>query len=141
MIDEEIKIVRHTWMNVAKEDGPDIGELFYSHLFERYPNLKLIFKHSTPSYSRWFVTMMNCLVNKLNDPNVIHDARSLGKKYAENGIKDEHYEYMREAFFWALRKKLGDQWNPTVMVSWIWFYSTISFIMKGGSSEKTSHAS
>lgn len=141
MIDQEIKIVRHTWMDVAKKDGPDIGELFYSRLFENSPALKIIFKHSTPSYSRWFVNMMNCLVNKLDDTNVIHDARTLGKKYAENGIRDEHYDCIKEAFFWALKKKLGEKWTPAVMVSWIWFYSTISFIMKGGGSEKTIPAS
>src|SRR4051812_26971049 len=105
MIDQEIQIVQHTWLNVAKKDEPNIGTLFYSRLFENSPPLRVIFKSDASMHGRKFVSMMNYLVEKLDNASLIHEVRSLGKKYAEYGIRSEHYDSIKEALFWALRKK------------------------------------
>ncbi len=136
MIDQEIQIVQNTWYDVTKNEDPKIGVLFYTRLFEEAPRLKIIFKNDITIHGKRFESMMNYLVNKLNNSNVIHEARSLGRKYAEYGITTEHYDHIKEALFWALRTKLREKWTPDVMVSWIWFYSTLSCIMKDAGREK-----
>ena len=136
MIDDEIQIVQHTWLDIAKHEGPSIGVLFYTKLFEQSPPIKLVLRNDASSHGKKFVSMMNYLIEKLDTSNVIHEARSLGRKYADYGLRTEHYDSIKEALFWALRNKLGDKWTPNVMVSWIWFYSTISCIMKDAGRER-----
>ncbi len=136
MIDQEILIVQHTWLDVAKKEGPNFGELFYTRLFELSPQLEMHLKTDLASYSKKLISVLDYLIEKLDNISVIHEARVLGKKYAHYGIKPEDYGSIKEAFFWALKKKLADKWTPTVMVSWIWFYSTLSCIMKDAGTEK-----
>lgn len=136
MIDQEILIVQHTWLDVAKKEGPNFGELFYTKLFELSPQLKMHLKTDLACYSKKLISVLDYLIEKLDNVSVIHEARVLGKKYAHYGIKQEDYANIKEAFFWALKNKLADKWTPTVMVSWIWFYSTLSCIMKDAGAEK-----
>lgn len=130
MVDEEIQIVQHTWLDVAKKEEPHFGILFYTKLFEQSPHLKMHLKDDVTSYSKKLISVLDYLIEKLDSASVIHEARVLGKKYAAYGIKTEDYASIKEAFFWALRNKLGEKWTPAVMVSWVWFYSTLSCIMK-----------
>lgn len=137
MIDQEIQIVQQTWFNLAKENDSEIGELFYTRLFENDPHLRNLFRNSISAHGRRFVSMMNYLIIKLDNTSVIHQARSLGRKYAEYGIQNKDYDYIKEALFWTLKKKLGERWTPDVMVSWIWFFSTIGLLMKDAGAENT----
>ncbi len=135
MIDQEIRIIQDTWSVALKNEDPNIGELFYTRLFENSPQLRTLFNNDVATHSKRFVSMMNYMVNKLEDANLIHEARSVGKKYAEYNVQYEYYECMKEALFWSLRKKLEDRWTPNVMVSWIWFLSILSYIMQDGGRE------
>ncbi len=135
MVDQEIQIVQHTWLDVAKKEEPNFGELFYTKLFEQSPQFKTIIHEDPIVNSKQLISTLDYLIEKLDRSCFIEEARSLGKKCAEYGIRNEDYDLIKSAFFWALKTKLQEKWTPTVMVAWIWFYSTISFIMKDASRE------
>jgi hemoglobin-like flavoprotein len=138
MIDQEIRIVQDTWSIVRKKEDPSIGVLFYTRLFENSPQLKALFNNDVEIYGERFESMMNYVIDQLNDTNLIPNTRTYMQQYSEYYIQFEHYECMKEALFWSLRKKLEDRWNPNVMVSWIWFLSILGYMMKQGGRETAS---
>ena len=133
MIEQEIQIVQSTWQDIQKNTDPRFGSLFYNRLYEEAPNIRNCFDGESRDESGNFINHLGNLISELHQSQFIHDARVLGKKYYQSGLQKEHYENIRHALFWALRSKLGEKWTPNVMVSWIWFYSTISCIMMDGS--------
>jgi hemoglobin-like flavoprotein len=130
MIDQEINIVRQTWTKLMAEQGSHLAEEFYSRLFENCPHLKETFKDAPEAQVKEFLDNMNHILNQLDHPCMIREMQMLGIKFASYGIKYEDYECIKKALFHALKVKLADQWTPSVMVSWVWFYSTVSHIMK-----------
>jgi len=130
MIEQEINIVRQTWSKLTAEEGNNVAEEFYNRLFENCPHLKDVFKNDFETLGKEFLDNMNHIVTQLDNPSMIREMQMLGIKYASYGIRYEDYECIKKALFHALKIKLADQWTPTVMVSWVWFYSTVSHIMK-----------
>ena len=135
MVDQEIQIVQHTWLDVAKKEEPHFAELFYTKLFEQSPQFKSIIEQDANFNSKQLISILDYLIEKLDKSCFIEEARTLGKKCAAYGIRNEDYDLIKQAFFLALKTKLKEKWTPTVMVSWIWFYSTISYLMKDASRE------
>ena len=130
MIDQEINIVRQTWNRLAAEQGDSVAEEFYNRLFENCPHLKDVFKKDFEIRGKEFIENMDHIITQLDNKCMVREMQMLGIKYASYGIRYEDYECIKKALFHALKSKLADQWTPTVMVSWIWFYSTVSHIMK-----------
>jgi hemoglobin-like flavoprotein len=130
MVEDEIKIIKETWQDIAKRPGADIEMLLYNRLFEHVPALPPSFQHDLRGHCKKFIVMHNYIINKLDNANFIHDVRSLGKKYSNDGIREEHFEQIKQALLWALKNKLKDEWTPSVMVSWVWYFSMLDCILK-----------
>jgi hemoglobin-like flavoprotein len=130
MIEQEINIVRQTWKNLITEQGESLATEFYAQLFICCPHLTDVFKDDFATKGKDFIDNMNYIISQLDNPCMIREMQILGIKYASYGIRYEDYECMKKALFHSLKVKLAEQWTPTVMVSWVWFYSTVSHIMK-----------
>jgi hemoglobin-like flavoprotein len=130
MIEEEIKIIKESWEDVAKRPGEDINILLYQRLADYAPALPCSYQNDLRGNCRRIIIMHNYLINKLDNANFIHDVRSMGKKYSEEGITPGDLEQIKKAIFWALQKKLQDKWTPSVMVSWVWYFSILESIIK-----------
>jgi hemoglobin-like flavoprotein len=130
MIDQEINIVRQTWTKLTTEQGESLAEEFYTQLFNNCPHLTEVFKKDFATQGKDFLDNMNYILTQLDNPCMVREMQMLGIKYASYGIRHEDYECLKKALFHALKIKLAEQWTPTVMVSWVWFYSTVSHIMK-----------
>ena len=136
MIDQEIQIIRETWRDVSQVRGTDIGLLFYNKLFENVTHLPHIFQNDLREQSRKFISMMNYIINKLDDASFIQDVRAMGKKYTAYGIEEGHFTQIKDAMFWVLQTKLGERWTPHVMVSWVWCFSMLGYFISEQSRQR-----
>ncbi len=130
MIDEEIDIIRKTWNKLETEDSESLAREFYSKLFESCGHLQEVFKEDPQTLGKDFLDNIRYIILQLDNPCMVREMQMLGIKYASYGIRYEDYECIKKALFHAIKTQLGDQWTPRVMVSWVWFYSTVSHIMK-----------
>jgi len=130
MVDKEIYIVRDTWTAATHNSTPGIEKLFYQKLFESSPELKLVFTEDAEANGVKFITMMNTIINRLDDVRKIHEMRNVGKNYTSGILRNQDYTAMKDSLFWALKTKLGDRWTVQVMISWIWFFSVLSYLMR-----------
>jgi len=141
MIDEEINIVRQTWSKLTTENSNSVADEFYKNLFNNCPHLTNTFKNDVNNHGKEFIENMNFILLQLDNKHMIREMQMLGIKYASYGIRYEDYECIKKALFQTLKSKLAELWTPSVMVSWVWFYSTVSHIMKYSGNQRTAQAS
>lgn len=141
MIDEEINIVRQTWSKLTAEKASSVADEFYVNLFQNCPHLAGTLKNDAHEHGKEFIENMNFILFHLDSKHMIREMQMLGIKYASYGIRYEDYECIKKALFHTLKSKLAELWTPTVMVSWVWFFSTVSHIMKYAGNQRTAQAS
>jgi hemoglobin-like flavoprotein len=76
------------------------------------------------------VDMLTIIVSRLgSSPSVIEDIKALAQRHVSYGVRTEHYQYVKTALLWTLKKGLGDDWNQKIEEAWTACYDMISGIM------------
>jgi hemoglobin-like flavoprotein len=130
MTPEQVAMVKDSWAKVVpiKETAAD---LFYNKLFELDPAVKPLFKSDLDEQKRKLVSMLNSVVNGLdNIAALIPVAQDLGKRHVPYGVKAEHYDTVGAALLWTLDAGLGDAFTPPVKEAWTTAYTTLAGVMK-----------
>lgn len=132
MTNEQIKLVQDSFRQV----GPiaeTAAQLFYARLFERDPDLELLFKGNLTEQGRKLMQMLGVAVNSLNRmEQLLPVVRSLGTRHSTYGVRDKDYDTVGEALLWTLRKGLGDAFTPDVEAAWTNVYATLASEMQAG---------
>src|SRR6185436_8055304 len=88
----EKQLVRRTFAQVAPM-AEAVAELFYGRLFEMDPTTRLMFRGDMKEQYRKLMQMFTVAVNSLDRlPEILPALRELGRKHAEYGLRDEHYD-------------------------------------------------
>jgi hemoglobin-like flavoprotein len=76
------------------------------------------------------------VVHNLPQPEKILPAvRTLGRRHAGYGVKDEHYTTVGAALLWTLAHGLGDGFTPEVKTAWTAAYTLLANEMQSASAE------
>ena len=54
----------------------------------------------------------------------------LGRRHADYGVKDGHYDSVGVALLWTLEQGLGKAWTPEAAAAWKEIYGLLSSIMR-----------
>lgn len=129
MTDRQIQLIEETWDYVIL-NTEKAGELFYTRLFERYPEVRPLFKSSMDEQSRKLIALITFAVNKLrNLDTIVADVQALGKRHVAYGVDASHYQMVGECLLWTLEQGLAEQWNEEVKQAWTALYVTLAEIM------------
>jgi hemoglobin-like flavoprotein len=77
-------------------------------------------------------TAVGCL-GRINE--IVPTVQDLGRRHSSYGVRDAHYEAVREALLWTLEQGLDTDWTPEVRDAWAAAYSTLSNVMKDAANE------
>jgi len=125
-----IQLVQHSWTQVTPI-ATQAAEIFYERLFALDPGLQPLFTGDMQAQGAKLMQMIGVAVNKLDDCATLLPAlRHLGKRHAEYGVKDHHYETVAAALLATLARGLGDDFTPSVKHAWIEVYGVISSTMR-----------
>lgn len=128
----EIELIRTSWA-AAQSDVDRFIRLFYEHLFEADPVLRVLFKSDPAPQCRALAGALQSLVDGLTKPVAqVAPLRRLGARHVHYGAKDKHYLSVGTALRGALAKILGDRFTADVEDAWIVFYATVTSIMRSG---------
>jgi hemoglobin-like flavoprotein len=130
MTTEQIHIIHETFRLIAPM--PDaVATAFYGRLFELDPALRPMFPTSLVDQGRKLMQVLGAAVAMLNRPEqLVPVLQSLGKRHADYGVRDEHYDTVGEALLWTLQQGLGPVFTPEVQAAWASLYHTIATTMK-----------
>ena len=135
MTPEEIKMVKASWAKVVPISD-QAAELFYSRLFEVYPEVKPLFKtDDMKEQGRKLMAMIGTAVNGLDNLEPLLGAvKDLGKRHVDYGVKDEDYDKVAECLIWTLNQGLGDEFTDELEAAWVKTYTAVADVMKDGAS-------
>jgi hemoglobin-like flavoprotein len=59
----------------------------------------------------------------------------LGRRHAQFGVTDAHYDTVGAALLWTLEQELGSAWTPEVKVAWSCAFALLADVMRGAAGE------
>jgi len=111
--------------------APQAAELFYANLFALDPSLQKLFKSDMVAQGEQLMKMIGQAVGLLDKPQtLIPVLQSLGRRHADYGVRDEHYDTVGTALLSTLEQGTGVAFTPEVREAWIDVYGVVSKTMK-----------
>lgn len=115
------------------ERSPLLTRRFYEILFERYPQVRLLFGASTAKQEEMLTRALVAVLDRIEDGKWLTETlEALGAKHVDYGVTDEMYEWVGDALLAALAEAAGEAWTPRVQVAWTAAYGAIANLMMSG---------
>ena len=125
-----IHLVQRSWAQVTPI-ATQAADIFYERLFALDPGLQPLFTGDMKTQGAKLMQMIGVAVNKLDDcASLLPALRQLGKRHADYGVKDHHYETVAAALLATLARGLGEDFTPSVKHAWIEVYGVIATTMR-----------
>jgi hemoglobin-like flavoprotein len=111
--------------------APQAAELFYANLFALDPTLQRLFKSDMVAQGEKLMKMIGMAVGMLGQPQtLIPVLQHLGRRHADYGVRDEHYDTVGTALLATLQQGTGVAFTPEVRAAWIDVYGVVANTMK-----------
>lgn len=132
---QRVLLVQTSWRE-AWPIADEVGRVFYDKLFELDPSLRPLFRGDLPTQQAKFMSMLNKLVQHLNNREELAQLTALGKRHIGYGVKVQDHQTLGTALIWALGQCLGERFTPEVRSAWVETYSELSQMMVEARTEK-----
>jgi len=111
--------------------APQAAELFYANLFALDPSLQKLFKSDMVAQGEQLMKMIGAAVGLLGQPQTLMPVlQKLGRRHADYGVRDEHYDTVGAALLATLQQGTGVAFTPEVREAWVEVYGVVSATMK-----------
>jgi len=130
--------VKETWRKGAPR-ADAAARLFYDRLFEIDPTTQPLFKTiDLADQRRKLIQALTMVVQGLDHlETLVPMIADLGRRHAQFGVTDAHYDTVGAALLWTLEQGLGSAWTPEVKVAWSCAYALLADVMRGAAGEPT----
>jgi hemoglobin-like flavoprotein len=137
LIERRKQAVRSSWRAVRIGLKDQATNIFYTHLFEKYPSVRPLFKDDMDVQSKKLFQAVCLVVDGVDNlDTLIPILHALGKAHAGFGTVRAHYEAVTECFLWMLNSILAQTPNiAEVTDAWEWALTLIGGIMADGGDE------
>ena len=136
MSPEQKALVKETWWKVAPM-ADAAARLIYDRLFEMDPTTRPLFKTiDLADQRRKLIQAVTMVVQGLDHlETLVPMIADLGRRHAQFGVTDDHYDTVGAALLWTLEQGLGSAWTPEVKVGWSCAYALLADVMRGAAGE------
>ena len=133
---EQKALVKQTWQKVAPI-ADTAARLFYNRLFEIDATTRPLFNASNlVEQRRKLIQALTIVVNGLDHLEVlVPNLQSLGRRHAQYGVTDGHYDTVGAALLWTLEQGLGSDWSLEVKAAWSEAYVLLADVMREAARE------
>jgi hemoglobin-like flavoprotein len=124
-------LVQSTWALVVPI-ADTATAMFYDRLFEIDPGSRALFENTDMADQRLkLLQVLSVAIAGLDDLDRLTPiVEELGRRHANYGVRDEHYDSVGTALLWTLQKGLGAAWNPETAAAWTEVYGVLSGVMR-----------
>jgi len=118
----------------------DVAELFYDRLFELDPSLRQMFHGDMAQQRKKLMQVLTAAVKGLDRlDQLVPVVQDLGRRHADYGVLDRHYDTVGEALLWALSVSLGWQFTREVESAWAAVYGLLATAMKNAAAAQPNY--
>lgn len=131
-----VKVLEESFALVAPR-GDALVARFYERLFQKYPQVKPLFKGTTPKkQQKKLLAALVLVVENLRRPDTLVKAlHAMGERHLAYGAEAGHYDAVNETLLAVLAEFAGDAWTPKVKKAWTGALNTIKAVMLEGASQ------
>ena len=128
-----VSVLESSFKLVASQ-GEKLVARFYERLFQKYPAVKPLFKHSSmKAQKKKLLASLVLVIQNLRHPDKLTQAlQGLGARHVAYGAQPAHYDAVGENLLAVLEEFAGSAWTPPVKQAWIDAYGAIKTIMLAG---------
>jgi len=139
MSPEQKTLVKETWRKVAPM-ADTAARPFYDRLFEIDATTRPLFKSTNlAEQRRKLIQALTLVVRGLDHlEDFVSIFADMGRRHAQYGVMDGHYDTVGAALLWTLEQGLGLEWTPEVKTAWSDAYALLADVMRGAAGEPTS---
>jgi hemoglobin-like flavoprotein len=111
--------------------------LFYENLFRRDPSLRPMFRGDMAQQGAKLMQMIAVAVNRLGNPEaLVPMLEQLGRRHADYGVTDAHYDTVGAALIDTLAAGLGASFTDDVRIAWSEVYGFIADTMRKAAADQ-----
>ncbi len=130
MTPKQVMLVQESWNDVLPI-AEQAAVLFYNRLFELDPATRPLFKGDIVEQGQKLMAMLGTVVNGLSAiEELLPAVRDLGRRHADYGVTDGHYDTVGKALLWTLGQGLGTRFTSDVESAWASAYGVLAATMK-----------
>ena len=139
MSPEQKALIKESWLKVAPM-ADAAARLFYDRLFEIDATTRPLFKTTDlVEQRRKLIQALTMVVQGLDHLEaLVPTIAGLGRRHAQFGVTDAHYDTVGAALLWTLEQGLGSGWTPEVKVAWSGAYAHLADVMRTAAGELAS---
>jgi hemoglobin-like flavoprotein len=139
MSPEHKALVKKTWRKVAPM-ADAAARLFYDRLFEIDATTRPLFMATDLAEQRGkLIQALTLVVQGLDHLEaLVPTIADLGRRHAQFGVTDAHYDAVGAALLWTLEQGLGSGWTPEVKVAWTDAYALLADVMRAAAGDPAS---
>jgi hemoglobin-like flavoprotein len=139
MSPEQKALVKETWRKVTPV-ADTAARLFYDRLFDIDVTTRPLFKTTNPvEQRRKLIHAVTMVVQGLDHVEaLVPTLAAMGRRHAQYGVTDAHYDTVGAALLWTLEQGLGSRWTPEVRVAWSDAYALLADVMRAAAGEPAS---
>jgi hemoglobin-like flavoprotein len=132
MSPEQKAIVTKTWQSLALVADTAV-RYFYDKLFEIDPTTRPLFRTANMAEQRQkIIAALTMVVQGLDRlETLVPRLEALGRRHAQYGVGDDHYNSVGVALLWMLENMLGPEWTPAAEAAWTDAYTVLADVMRG----------
>jgi hemoglobin-like flavoprotein len=133
---EQKELVKQTWLKVAPM-ADAAARLFYDRLFEIDATTRPLFKTTDlTEQRRKLIQALTMVVQGLDHLEaLVPTIADLGRRHAQFGVTDAHYDTVGAALLWTLEQGLGSEWSLEVKAAWSGAYALLADVMRKAAGE------
>jgi hemoglobin-like flavoprotein len=132
MTPEHVALTQQSFAAVA-DRLDDLGRCFYEHLFATNPELRPMFTTDLEIQQGKFTDQLTEIITSISNLDTfVGEARALGKRHVEYGVRARHYAPVGAALLAAFADVLGDDFTPDVREAWQLAYNLVAETMQQG---------
>jgi hemoglobin-like flavoprotein len=114
----------------------DAAALFYQRLFELDPSLQAMFRGSMIEQRKKLMQMLTAAVKGLDRlEQLVPVVQDLGRRHANYGVAEAHYDTVGAALLWTLEMGLGTAFTAETREAWTAVYGLLATTMKDAARE------
>ena len=134
MTQAQIQLVQESFARLVPsgDDALEIffSEIFYQRLFDANPNFKIMFTTNIAVQGQKLLGMLRMVVTNLEQPEAfLREAKALGVKHLDYGVKNMDYNAVGAALIWTLEATLVEDFTSEVREAWVKSYTLLADTM------------
>ena len=129
MTPDQIQLVRTSFAKLAPIKTAAAAS-FYDRLFQVVPELRGMFPAELTEQGARLMAAIGFVAAGLDRlESIIPQVHEFGRRHADYGVKDAHYNIFGDTLIWTLERGLGDAFTLETRLAWIEAYGMIAEAM------------